>query len=221
MSDWSPPAGINVRGTLILLPGRGEHPGVYERFGRRIAADGYQVHILDADADADTVGKVAGEAIEPTVLAGADTGALRALELADDGLDGLLLVGLPTGTTAILAWDDELEARTACPTHRTRLRDDPAFERGAIARPVPAVPEPAVDLPVLVIHGDADAIAPIERARAVRLKHREFVTVHGGRHDALNDTTHRSVAAHIVDWLERLRNGPEAGPILTVQRSDP
>ena len=30
----------------------------------------------------------------------------------------------------------------------------------------------------------------------------------GGRHDALNDLTHRTVAAAVVQFLERLRLGP-------------
>ncbi|MYV54557.1 lysophospholipase, partial [Streptomyces sp. SID3212] len=44
--SWHPPEGIAPRGTLFVLPGRGEHPLVYERFGRRLAADGYRVHAL-------------------------------------------------------------------------------------------------------------------------------------------------------------------------------
>ena len=43
---WDEPEGIAPRGTLVVLPGRGEHGGVYERFGRRIAADGYRVRAL-------------------------------------------------------------------------------------------------------------------------------------------------------------------------------
>ncbi|MFI0507495.1 hypothetical protein ACH3WN_32360 [Streptomyces albogriseolus] len=50
---WDEPEGIAPHGTLVVLPGRGEHGGVYERFGRRIAADGYpawQVRVGDATA---------------------------------------------------------------------------------------------------------------------------------------------------------------------------
>jgi hypothetical protein len=43
---WTEPEGIAVRGTLVVIPGRGEQPGHYERFGRRIAADGYRVHAV-------------------------------------------------------------------------------------------------------------------------------------------------------------------------------
>jgi alpha-beta hydrolase superfamily lysophospholipase len=39
--SWTEPAGIAPRGTLIVIPGRGEQPELYEQFGRRIASDGY------------------------------------------------------------------------------------------------------------------------------------------------------------------------------------
>jgi hypothetical protein len=39
-------------------------------------------------------------------------------------------------------------------------------------------------------------------------------TVRDGRHDALNDITHRSVAAVIVQFLERVRS--DSAPIITI-----
>ncbi|GAA4877678.1 hypothetical protein [Kitasatospora terrestris] len=44
---WEPAEGTAVRGTVVLLPGRGEHPGVYARFGRRLAFDGYRLVVPD------------------------------------------------------------------------------------------------------------------------------------------------------------------------------
>lgn len=38
------------RGHVVALHGRGEHPGVYERFGRRLAAGGYTVVAPDRDS---------------------------------------------------------------------------------------------------------------------------------------------------------------------------
>ena len=38
------------------------------------------------------------------------------------------------GTSPALSWDDELEARTACPTHRQRLTSDTRFVRGALSQ---------------------------------------------------------------------------------------
>ena len=81
-AHWAEPEGIAPRGTLILIPGRGESPGLYERFGRRIANDGYRVHVV-ADPVADpalATSQVLGVAadVRPIALIGSDTGALFA-----------------------------------------------------------------------------------------------------------------------------------------------
>ncbi|MFF2847254.1 alpha/beta hydrolase [Streptomyces sp. NPDC058001] len=244
---WQPPAGIAPRGTLVVLPGRGEHALVYERFGRRLAADGYVVHALDTTPDdrpddlRATVATALGDtAVAPVVLVGSDTGALQALHTAaadDPGHrpDGVVVAGTalapepggdtePPPPTAEWTWDGELDARTACPTHRERLTDDPDFARGRIGDPVPphlradALP----DVPVLVLHGSADPLTPTARARdlAARLPRAAFGLLHDGRHDVLNDATHRSTAATVVLWLERLRAAPDLRPVLTIE-TDP
>ena len=41
----------------------------------------------------------------------------------------------------------------------------------------------------------------------------ELVSIAGGRHDALNDQTHRTAAATIVLFLERLRLGADTPAI--------
>jgi len=235
-AGWHPAEGLLPRGTLVLLPGRGEHPGVYERFGRRLAADAYVVHVLDTagldqPATVAEVARLAEGAPVPLVLAGSDTGALRALAAAVDPslrIDALLLAGtaLAADGASIAAWEDELTARTACPTHRGRLDADPGFGRGTLAEPVPAAFTQAADqaaqqlgdLPVLLVHGDADAVSPVAEARrlASALPGAVLATVAGGRHDALNDISHRSVAATVVQWLERLRGGPRSPAVVTL-----
>ena len=64
---WTEPAGIATRGTLVVIPGRGEQPAHYERFGRRIAADGYRVHaVTDPTADpAFAASQVSAQLAEP------------------------------------------------------------------------------------------------------------------------------------------------------------
>ena len=241
-ASWYPSEGLLQRGTVVLLPGRGEHPGVYERLGRRLSADAYVVHVLDVAGSLDLARTVAdlaqvGQgAAAPLVLAGSDTGALRALAAAADPsvhLDALLLVGATLGadgaSTDVASadgWEDELTVRTACPTHRGRLAADPEFDRGALDRPAPAelsaAAEAAVpllgELPVLLVHGEADAVAPVAGARALaaRLPRAVLATVADGRHDALNDLSHRSVAATVVQWLERLRAGSHLPAVVTV-----
>ncbi|MFE4370735.1 alpha/beta hydrolase [Streptomyces sp. NPDC056835] len=251
-ADWRPPAGIAPRGTLLILPGRGEHPLVYERFGRRLSADGYVVHALDT-APEDRTDAVLARAAEaagpdlavPVVLVGSDTGALQALHAAaaDPRLpvEGIVIAGAaptgevagpptgevagpPTGAAQESAWDAELAARTACPTHRKRLSEDQGFVRGQLTAPVPAhlLTEAWPDTPALILHGGSDPVTPPDRARelAAGLPGATLGVLREGLHDVLNDASHRTTAAAVVLWLERLRAGPERRPILTVETGD-
>ncbi|WP_406320390.1 alpha/beta hydrolase [Streptomyces sp. NBC_00519] len=222
VSSWDEPEGLAARGTLIVLAGRGEHGGVYERFGRRLAFDAYRVRALgDASADPSVLDEaaklLADESLPgPKVLVGSDTGARYAARLAAEqpaGVDALILAGLPTGSWASGSWENEVEARTACPTHQGRLTKDPHFRRGALDEP-PVLPELRLDLagvPVLALHGTDDAVSPLERALSAYEGHPgvRVVTFDGGRHDVLNDALHRTAAATVVLFLERLRLSPE------------
>jgi alpha-beta hydrolase superfamily lysophospholipase len=233
-ASWREPRGVAPRGTVIVVPGRGEHPSVYERFGRRIAADGYRVEAVSAPTvdEARTERQIrtllasvpsASEGAtgpEPRVLVGSDTGGLFAAGLVADGVAGvagLVLAGLPTaGRGRVLSWEDELAARTACPTHRNLLDGDPALRRGAFAPRLPeywftrARPE-AISVPVLGVHGAADPLSPLDDVRRwfAGVRSAELVGISGGRHDALNDQTHRTAAASVVLFLERLRLGAD------------
>lgn len=233
LASWTEPEGIRPRGTVVVVvPGRGEHAAVYERFGRRIAADGYRVWaVSDPTVDAArTLGQIRslldrtpseepGEAgPPPRVLVGSDTGALFAAGLVADGaagIDGLVLAGLPLHTTpGAPDWADELALRTSCPTHRGRLDADDTVRRGALTGRLPdgwvdrARPA-AIGVPVLGLHGAADAVSPLADVRDfyAALPDGELVGVAGGVHDALNDATHRIAAATAVLFLERLRVG--------------
>jgi len=238
LSFEPPQPGPAVRGTVILLPGRGEHPGVYERFGRRLSADAYTVHALAARAQddpadlRDQIAALTTGAVGPVVLGGSDTGALHALALATEGkldVDGLLLAGTPgdvDGPTQAPDWDRELELRTTCPTHRGRLTEDAAFGRGSLFDPVPDRLDAFLRLDdeayaeigasALVLHGKSDALSPpsVAAALAGRLPHARLALVGGAPHDVLNDASHRSVAAAVVQWLEALRAGTPADPII-------
>jgi pimeloyl-ACP methyl ester carboxylesterase len=235
IAEWNEPEGIAPRGSVIVVPGRGEHPGVYERFGRRIAADGYRVRaVTDPTVDEtrarEQVRSLLGAAgPEPRVLVGSDSGALFAAVLAatEPGVGGLVLAGLVTdgpGTGTGSSWEDELDARTACPTHRGRLTGDAAVRRGALAERVPpewfegARPE-TITVPVLGVHGADDPVSPLAAARSwyARLPSAELVSIAGGRHDALNDQTHRTAAATVVLFLERLRLGADAPALARVE----
>jgi pimeloyl-ACP methyl ester carboxylesterase len=239
--SWTEPEGLNPRGTIVVVPGRGERPDVYERFGRRLSVDAYRVHAVsnpidDPDLTEEQI-KEAFTGPSPTVLAGSDTGALFAVGLVASGriaADALILAGLPVAASAEAvssdkavssetasggSWEAELEARTACPTHRGRLAG-PVLRRGALYEPGPdgwteRADLKAVSVPVLGIHGAADPVSPLAAARAqyAAAPHAELFSVADGRHDAFNDITHRTAAATIILFLERLRAGADLTPI--------
>ena len=234
VASWTEPEGLNPRGTVIVVPGRGEEPGVYERFGRRISADAYRVYAVanpvddPAAAEAQVRGLLDGP--KPVVLAGSDTGALFAAGLVASGrlpgADALVLAGFPTETAEADSddgtandWEAELGARTSCPTHRGKLAGD-VLRRGALYEPVPdgwaeQADLKAVPLPILGIHGAADPVSPLGEAREkyAAAPRAELVSITGGVHDAFNDITHRTAAATVILFLERLRNGKDLAPI--------
>lgn len=221
--SWDEPEGLAARGTLIVLAGRGEHGGVYERFGRRLAFDAYRVRALgDATADPSVLDEaaklLADESLPgPKVLVGSDTGALHAARLAVEqaaDVDALIVAGLPTSPWTSGSWEAEVEARTACPTHQGRLTNDPDFRRAALdaAPELPALRLDRVRVPVLALHGQDDRVSPVDEALHAYAGVRT-VLFRGGRHDVLNDALHRTVAATVVLFLERLRLSPELPPI--------
>ncbi|WP_326702143.1 alpha/beta hydrolase [Streptomyces cyaneofuscatus] len=187
-TDHHGPEGPAIRGTVVVVPGRGETRETYTRLGRRLAADAYRVRIVDAvhlDADdpagslarfgAQVAEAVAGTAgpdgvARPVVLVGADTGAVAVAALLGSGettvADAVVLAGLParTASAASADWDDELDVRTFCPAHRSTLSGDSGFRRGALDEAVPvalltAAYESEADVPVLILTGDADPLA--------------------------------------------------------------
>ncbi|GAA3701745.1 hypothetical protein GCM10023081_42720 [Arthrobacter ginkgonis] len=217
-ASWDVAAGATARGTLVLLTGRGEHPGAYARFGKRIAFDGYRVHVVDT-ADQDAAATLASallassDSAKPRVLAGSDTGAALALSLASGAAeaDAVVLAALPLGGAASALADDEV--RSACPLHRQVLAQEENLDAGALAAGLaPAAVPRAEDIPVpvLAFHGEEDAVVPVGAARtwAAGLPHGTLVTTAGGLRDAFNDKQHRSVAARIVLFLEELGTGP-------------
>ncbi|MFJ6835634.1 alpha/beta hydrolase [Streptomyces sp. NPDC091209] len=251
-TDHHGPEGLLVRGTVLVVPGRGETRATYTRFGRRIAADAYRVRVIDApDLDAedpaasladlaarltDAVEDAASEdgVVRPVVLVGTDSGAAALAALlgrpqarAGWQPDALVLAGLPgpsAGTGAADTWDQELDVRTSCPTHRGNLTQDPQVRRGSLNDAVPdALLGSAYDseapLPTLLLVGDSDPLADHEAlARLAKsLPLARLSVVRGAHHDVLNDLQHRSVAAEVVTFLETLRN--ELRPLITVRSS--
>jgi alpha-beta hydrolase superfamily lysophospholipase len=184
--DFTGPAELRTRGTVLVVPGRGEGRTTYTRLGKRLAADSYRVRVLRApvidEADiagsldrlaaalTESVSDVADDGpVRPLVLAGADTGAAALAALVGRSgpaapwwPDAVVLAALPTYTEYHAAgWDEELDVRTHCPVHRGVLTEDPSVRSGELSTAVPAALLEAVyggaaDLPHLLLVGDAD-----------------------------------------------------------------
>lgn len=229
------PSGANPRGTVIVLAGRGEAASVYTRFGSRIAFDAYPVRIVTGAATDPAGATEAVRALladaelpSPAFLVGSDAGATLALQIVashtgDDAPAGVVVAGLPepgaagagTSTRSDEAPDlaADSDVRSACPVHRSVLESPGSLEPGALTRPLPEaleLPEPqAVGTPVLAFLGDADPVIDVDAAERwlSTVPRAEVIRTDAGLHDALNDRTHRSVAARIVLFLEDAKNG--------------
>lgn len=233
-----PPSTVRPRGTLLVVPGRGEHLGHYGRFAQRIAADGYVVDVLDAlpsgaAALSDLLAEIDVEesAIDgPRVLVGVDSGAAVVVDAVRRGLvspAAVIVAGAVVGEAVSEAADDasEIALRTSCPVHRGLLGEDPRYARafGEVTDAARAwgvsvaSREPSgtangpwyVGIPVLALHGTDDEVSPLrEVVRALSWwPDAELLVVRDGVHDVLNDASHRSVAASVVQFLERVRSG--------------
>jgi pimeloyl-ACP methyl ester carboxylesterase len=222
VESYQEPEGSTPRGTVIVIGGRGESTALYARLGRRLSADAYRVLVVaDAAADADALRRQAAavaadpDLVRPVVVAGSDSGATAALAIAatDPAVAAVVVAGLALPSSAL---DAPLEDRSACPVHLGLLAAGANFSPQAPAGlPAPA-DLPTVQVPVLAVHGEADAITPFETASEYyrSLAQLELWQTVGGKHDAFNDANHRSVAAVIVQFLERLRLGDVTQPVI-------
>jgi pimeloyl-ACP methyl ester carboxylesterase len=229
--DFTGPAELRTRGTVLVVPGRGESPASYRRFGARLAADSYRVRVLPGP---DPLSTLDGELVRPLVLVGSDTGAAvvgalvaRADPDAAWWPDAVVLAALPAyDVQRDGGWDDELDVRTHCPVHRGVLTSDPSVRPGSFAEAVPADLLDAAygstaTLPHLLLVGDVDPLASVEELTrlAKALPSARLSVVRGAHHDVLNDLQHRSVAAEIVTFLESLRTEPPLRSIVDVRSS--
>ncbi len=218
VATWTPTA--RVRGVLAVVTGRGELAPVYERFGRRLSADGYTVGVFEEGADAAASWLASVEDVS-RVLVGSDTGAAGVLRVLAQGaqVDAAIVAGVPVDASADQPSDAQ---RSACPVHLGVLGTAEARTEKSIAEELPSAEWlSAISVPVIAVHGGADEVSPFAEAVAAlsAIADLEIVETVDGLHDALNDQQHRSVAASLVQWLERLRAGDVHAPIVrSVQR---
>ncbi|MEV4472380.1 alpha/beta hydrolase [Nonomuraea sp. NPDC049504] len=249
--DHHAPEGLRTRGTVIVVPGRGETRATYARLGARLTYDAYRVRVVDPPPTTSVLTVLAAltalaaqltEAVEgitaerqdglprPLVLVGADLGAAALSALLATAPphdvwwpDGVVLAGLPaTDAREDASWEDELDVRTSCPTHRGVLTGDERVRRGALATALPqdlldAAYANSTGIPHLLLTGDADPLADLAAitGAAKTLPKARLAVVRGAHHDVLNDLQHRSVAAEIVTFLEALREN--LVPAVTVE----
>jgi alpha-beta hydrolase superfamily lysophospholipase len=191
MSDYlefTAPEGLRTRGTVLVVPGRGETPTSYQRLGRRLAADAYRVRVLPqpgpAASPTATLDQLAvaittalsgldDEVVRPLVLIGADASAAALGALVSQGSpdaawwpDAVVLAGLPGyGIHHVdTDWESELNVRTHCPAQRGVLTEDPAIQRGSLSTAVAdelldLAYGSTVDVPHLLLLGDTDPLA--------------------------------------------------------------
>ena len=172
-------SGGEPRGSVIVLPGRGESAELFEQLAFRLALDGYEVTYLGPGEDSTLALGECRIPGRPFALVGSDTGALRALTAAGSPAlrtDALVLLGLP-------------------------LLYRP------VAGETPSEPPPRAlpDLPILLVHGADDEVSPLTVVRmTTRTAPRaQLVAVPGG-HQVLANPSWRAVVAHTIAFLENL-----------------
>ena len=205
---------------VVFLHGFGEHSGLYHRYGNALNAAGIELWALDEIGHGLTEGEravirsvddlvengrrltaiaEAAEPGQPAWLAGHSLGAAAAAVSAtrDPGrYAGLILSG---AAISPLDWVLALGEDGA-----PDLDLDPA---GLSADPFYldelAAGFGQVTLPVLFVHGSEDPVVPAEHARAwaARLKRGRLAEFPGARHDILNETVHREVAAAVTGFV--------------------
>ncbi len=104
---------------------------------------------------------------------------------------------------------------SADPAYLSWLRSDPlVFTSGAeindsLQRILPPAWEelganlPALDIPALFIHGEADPVSAVAGARewSARLARGQLITFPGARHDVLNEVAHEAVMSAIAEFV--------------------
>lgn len=185
--------------------------------------------IADSAGLAEELTKLAEQANPgvPLVLQGHSFGAAVALSVllahperyVAGVLSGAPLVPIPGLLDADTSFELDLASLSADPFYLDALENDPLgfadADGAALARALDTIWDslgvdlPDLAVPTLAVHGSVDAIAPVGavRAYAEQIDKLEIVEYPGGRHDILNETVHRDVAAAIIAFIDA-HSGP-------------
>jgi alpha-beta hydrolase superfamily lysophospholipase len=129
-------------------------------------------------------------------------------------ISGAPLVPIPEMLDADSSFDLDPGWLSADPFYLDSLENDPlAFvdaDGAALTRELDKAWDrfgadlPKLSVPTLAVHGVNDPIAPVGavRAYAEQIEPLRIEEISGGRHDILNDTSHREVLRTIVEFVE-------------------
>jgi alpha-beta hydrolase superfamily lysophospholipase len=193
---WS---AADPRARLVFLHGMGQHSGQDHRFGRAMGRFGIEVWALDHVGH----GLSEGELGEPGPVAdlGVNASRLADLVVAETPHAPLFLMGHSLGASAamvaVVGGGGPFAGLVLCGT-----------PKGISARSdgkVPADP-PMLALPVLVVHGTDDRLAPVEPLRAWVAAQRgsdgiEFYEYADAGHDLLHEPVAPVVTADVAQWM--------------------
>jgi alpha-beta hydrolase superfamily lysophospholipase len=158
----------------------------------------------------------------PLVAQGHSFGSIvtlvRLLDLPDRYVAGVIsgapVVPIPALLDADSSFDLDPGWLSADPFYLDALENDPlAFvdaDGAALARELDrgwdrfGADLPSLSVPTLAVHGEADPVADVGgiRAYAEQIEALTLTEIPDGRHDILNDTTHREVAAAIIEFVD-------------------
>lgn len=196
--------------------GHGLSPGTRGDFGS----------IEDSSELADAVISVAENATPgvPVIAQGHSFGSIVTLfrlldqpeRYAGGVVSGAPLVPIPAMLDSDTALDLDPRWLSSDPFYLDMLENDPlAFvdaDGAALTRELDRAWDrfgaelPKLTVPTLAVHGSVDPIAPVGavRAYAEQIDALRFAEFEGARHDILNETVHREVAAAIVKFIDEL-----------------
>lgn len=175
---------------LVLAHGMGQHSGHYHRFARELAADGGELWALDhvghglSEGTLGEPGPIESLGVNLLVLADIATTDRPELPLAVMGHS----LGAAATIAALATSPGRFAAVVLCGLPRTAA---------AAARDV------AVAVPVLLVHGVDDRLAPIDdaRAAAAAIPGARLIEYPDAGHDLLHEPVHRRVTSDVAAFV--------------------
>lgn len=190
---WSVPGGASPALSLVFLHGMGQHSGHYHRFAGSLTGAGIEVWAIDHTGHGLSEG-------EPGVGASLSDLAADAASLSD--IARIALPGVPqavmghslgalTALTILAHRDHHFVSAVLCGTPRSAVDQDGWAGLDD------------VQIPILVVHGADDRMAPVDPVRSWVSGHsnvemREF---EDAGHDLLHEKVHASVSAVSREFL--------------------